>query len=101
MRLLDRVAGHDVIAAGFVVSLVATAVALVTLWRLTADTLGDAAGGRAVLYLVLTPYAVFLAAVYSESLFLAFAIPAWLAATRGRGGPARLPAPGGVPGPDN
>ncbi|MGN6475167.1 MAG: hypothetical protein ACTHK4_16160, partial [Mycobacteriales bacterium] len=38
----------------------------------------------------LSPYAVFLAAGYSEALFLAFALPSWLAARRGRGVAAGL-----------
>ncbi|WP_433546032.1 mannosyltransferase family protein [Streptomyces sp. CA-294286] len=40
------------------------------------------AGRRAVLFLLLSPCAVFLAAGYTEALFLAFALPAWLAAQR-------------------
>ncbi len=39
---------------------------------------------RAVIYLLTMPAAIFLMVGYSECLFLAFAIPAWLAATRGR-----------------
>ncbi len=39
---------------------------------------------RVVLYLLTMPAAVFLAVGYTESLFLALAIPAWRAATRGR-----------------
>jgi hypothetical protein len=41
-----------------------------------------ALGQRAVLFLLLSPCAVFLAAGYTEALFLAFALPAWLAAQR-------------------
>ncbi|MFI0979838.1 hypothetical protein ACH4SP_22905 [Streptomyces sp. NPDC021093] len=37
---------------------------------------------RSVLFLLLSPCAVFLAAGYTEALFLAFALPAWLAAQR-------------------
>ncbi|GHC59842.1 mannosyltransferase family protein [Streptomyces flavofungini] len=44
----------------------------------------DAVARRAVLVVLLSPCAVFLAAGYSESLFLAFALPAWLAARSGR-----------------
>ena len=73
------------VAAGLLISLVAGAVACVALARLGAlEIAGSDVGSRAVLYLVLSPYAVFLAAAYSESLFLAFALPAWLAARRGR-----------------
>ena len=41
-------------------------------------------GTRAVLLLALAPYAVFLFAGYSEAVWLAFALPGWLAARRGR-----------------
>lgn len=71
----------DWTAAGLAVSLVAGCVAAPALARL-AD-LDGVNGSRAVLYLVLSPYAVFLAAGYSESLFLACALPGWLAARRG------------------
>ena len=43
-----------------------------------------AGGRRAVLYLLIAPTAVYLMVGYGECLFLAFAIPAWHAATRGR-----------------
>ncbi|HEV2375271.1 MAG TPA: mannosyltransferase family protein [Streptosporangiaceae bacterium] len=59
------------------VSGVAGCFAVVSLSRL-------AGGRRAVLYLLTAPAAVFLMVGYSECLFLAFAIPAWHAATRGR-----------------
>ena len=64
----------DWTAAGLLVSFVAGAVAVVALARLSG--LAGVDGSRAVLYLVASPYAVFLAAGYSESLFLAFASPA-------------------------
>ena len=82
------------IAAGLLVSLVAGAVAATALWRLAALEGGPLAGGRAVLYLVVAPYAVFLFAGYSEALFLAFAVPAWLAAREGRWRAAGLLAAG-------
>lgn len=71
------------IAAGLLISLVAGAVACVALARL-ADLDSAGSGRLAVSALVLSPYAVFLAAGYSEALFLAFALPCWLAARRGR-----------------
>lgn len=70
-------------AAGLLISLVAGAVACVAMSRL-GDLDGAGVGPRAVAALVLSPYAVFLAAGYSEALFLAFALPSWLAARRGR-----------------
>ena len=68
----------DWTAAGLVVSLVAGALASVALGRLA--VLEGAPASRAVLYLVLSPYAVFLFAGYSEALFLALALWGWLSA---------------------
>ncbi|MGB8649924.1 MAG: mannosyltransferase family protein [Mycobacteriales bacterium] len=70
------------IASGMVVAALAGAVACIALYQLAAQDAGDEAGRRAVLYLALFPYAVFLFAGYSEALFLAFATTAWLAARR-------------------
>ncbi|MFC5819590.1 mannosyltransferase family protein [Nonomuraea harbinensis] len=81
LRLVHLVV-PDWSAAGLIVSLVAGAVAMVALARLAEHE--GAQGWMAVLGLVLFPAAVFLSAGYSESLFLAFAIPAWLAARQGR-----------------
>ncbi|MBP2706977.1 hypothetical protein JOL79_24635 [Microbispora sp. RL4-1S] len=68
--------------AGLIISFVAGGVAVVALARL-ADLEGPTGAGRwAVLALLLCPPAVFLFAGYSEALFLAFALPAWLAARR-------------------
>ena len=72
----------DWTAAGLLVSLVAGAVASVWLARLAA--LDGLSGERAVLYLVLSPYAVFLFAGYSEALFLAPALWGWLLARQQR-----------------
>jgi len=71
------------VVAGLLVSVVAGAVAMVALRRLGDHEAGPGVGNRAVLLLVLAPPAVFLAAPYTEALFLAFAIPSWLAARRG------------------
>ncbi|MBB5076029.1 mannosyltransferase family protein [Nonomuraea endophytica] len=68
--------------AGLLISLVAGAVATIFLARLAVFEGGT--GWVAVLALLLFPTAVFLAAGYSESLFLAFAVPAWLAARQRR-----------------
>ncbi|GAB3276701.1 hypothetical protein GCM10027589_02380 [Actinocorallia lasiicapitis] len=101
---------HDYRAAGIVVSLLAGAVASVAFSRLgndpatlprtfaTRPNLGKSPlqwweeavgkergpGFYAVLALVASPCAVFLFAAYSEALFLALAVPAWLLAKRGR-----------------
>jgi hypothetical protein len=60
-----------------VVSGVAGCFAMVSLSRLAGNR-------RAVLYLLAMPAAIFLMVGYAECLFLAFAIPAWHAAARGR-----------------
>jgi hypothetical protein len=75
------------VTAGLLVSALAGTVAMVALARLgELERPGDpvGCGSRAVLYLVVSPYAVFLAAGYSEALFLSAALPSWLAARRGR-----------------
>jgi hypothetical protein len=83
LRLVHAVL-PDWIAAGLLVSLVAGAVAAVSLAGIGALDAGPPAASRAVLYLVVSPYAVFLFAGYSEALFLALALSSWLAARRGR-----------------
>jgi hypothetical protein len=81
---LGRVlAGHYVLA-GILVSLAACLASFVLLHRLAERTLGLAGANRAVLYLALFPTAIFLQAVYAESLFLALALATFLLAERGR-----------------
>nr|WP_261958408.1 mannosyltransferase family protein [Streptomyces nigrescens] len=75
----------DWTTAGLLISLVSGAVAVLALARITRLHLPDPdAGRRAVLFLLVSPCAIFLAVGYTESLFLAFALPAWLAARQGR-----------------
>ncbi|MCX4547360.1 MULTISPECIES: mannosyltransferase family protein [unclassified Streptomyces] len=70
-------------AAGLLVSFVAGAFAVLALARIARLYLPDPdAGTRTVLFLLLSPCAIFLAVGYTEALFLAFALPAWLAAQR-------------------
>ena len=76
-------AGHYVLA-GVLLSLAACAVAFVLLQRLAFGLLGAEGARRAVLYLALFPTALFLGAVYSESLYLALALGSFLLAERGR-----------------
>jgi hypothetical protein len=76
--------GISVTLAGLLISFVAGAVAMVALSRLGDLEGPQGTGERAVLLLVTSPTAVFLAAGYTEALFLGFAVPAWLAARRGR-----------------
>jgi len=64
------------IVSELLLSLVVGGVAVVAITRL-------AGSSRAALFLLTAPTAVFLTVGYSESLFLAFAIPAWNAGQRG------------------
>jgi mannosyltransferase PIG-V len=75
--------GHYVLA-GIVISLAASLAASFLLYRLTEERLGAEGARRAVLYLAVFPMALFLQAVYSESLFLLLALAAFALAERGR-----------------
>ncbi|MGV4926717.1 mannosyltransferase family protein [Streptomyces sp. BHT-5-2] len=82
LRAVHTVVPHWT-AAGLLISFVAGAIAVVALARITRLALGNTtAGRRAALFFLLSPCAVFLAAGYTEALFLALALPAWLAAQR-------------------
>ena len=76
--------------SALLISLVAGGAAMVALARLG----GPATGTKAVVALLLSPYAVFFFAGYSETLFLAFALPAWLLARQRRWEAAALCAMG-------
>ena len=81
---VGRVLGGHYVLAGILVSLAATLVSFVLLYRLAEDRLGTDGARRAVLYLAVFPMSLFLQAVYSESLFLALALAAFLLAERRR-----------------
>ncbi|MFI8500217.1 mannosyltransferase family protein [Streptomyces sp. NPDC085524] len=82
LRAVHAVVPHWA-AAGALISFLAGGVAVLALARIARHHLRDAeAGRRTVLFLLLSPCAVFLAAGYTEALFLALALPAWLAAQR-------------------
>ena len=75
--------GHYIVAA-IVVSLAAAGGAFLLLQRLAEEWLGVDGARRAVLYLALFPMALFLQAVYSESLYLLLVLGAFVLAERGR-----------------
>jgi hypothetical protein len=75
--------GHYIVA-GLVVSLLCCLGAFVLLYRLAEDRLGVGGAARSVLYLAIFPMALFLQAVYSESLFLLLSLAAFALAERGR-----------------
>lgn len=83
MALLAPVFGGSVTAAGWAVTLVAGVVGALGVWTLVADDPGGGrrAGQRAVLLLAVAPCGYFLVAVYTEALFLAVAVWAWVWAT--------------------
>jgi hypothetical protein len=75
--------GHYVLA-GVVVSLLCSLGSFLLLHRLAAERLGAEGGRRSVLYLAIFPMALFLQAVYSESLFLLLVLAAFALAERDR-----------------
>jgi hypothetical protein len=79
---VGRVFGGHYVVAGIVVSLAAALAAFVLLYRLTETRLGPEGARRAVLYLAVFPTALFLGAVYSESMFLVLAIGAFVLGER-------------------
>lgn len=83
VRAAGAVVG-DITAAGLAVSTLAAAAALVLLHRLVRLDLGEAVARRAVLLLACFPFAFFLLAPFTESLFLALALGSLLSARRGR-----------------
>jgi hypothetical protein len=82
--VLGRVLLGHYVLAGVVISLAATLASFGLLYRLALPRLGDEGARRAVLYLAVFPFAVFLGAVYSESLFLCLALAAFVLAEQSR-----------------
>lgn len=83
IRAVAAVTGSPLLV-GVVIAVLAFAVALYLLHRLTALELGAEYAGPAVFALAFFPTALFFSAVYSESLLLALTIGAVYAARRGR-----------------
>ena len=77
-----------------VVAIVGSLVATLAFSRLVEEKYGPRAALAATALFVAGPYAIFLHASYSEALFLAFAIGAWLFANRGNWAGAGLLAAG-------
>jgi hypothetical protein len=75
--------GHYVLA-GVLISLAAALGSFALLYRLAEPKLGAEGASRAVLYLAVFPFTIFLQAVYSESLFLLLALASFVLAERGR-----------------
>ena len=81
---VGRVLAGQYVLAGVLVSLAACLGAFVLLYRLSEARLGADAARRTVVYLAICPMALFLGAVYSESLYLLLAVAAFALAERGR-----------------
>jgi hypothetical protein len=79
-----RALGGHYVLAGILLSLVAALGAFVLLERIAEERLGGDGARRAVIYLAFFPTALFLQAVYSESLFLFLCLGAFALAERDR-----------------
>ncbi len=95
MKIANVIVGNWVVA-GMLVSFVAGGIAIVMMARLAELDYPVGVGERSVLLLLLAPSAVFLAAPYTEALFLMFAVGAWLAARKGNWALAGLLAAGAM-----
>ena len=84
MRMFSLVTLNNVVAAGLLVSSIAALASFILLYRLARDLFDEPAARRALLFLAVFPTAFFLFAAYTESLFLAFVLGAFLCARRGR-----------------
>ena len=68
--------------AGVLVSMLGTLAAMIALWDLARDDLGEDGGIRAAFYLLIWPAGMFLAQVYTEGLFLGLSFAALALARR-------------------
>ncbi|MGI8587842.1 MAG: hypothetical protein ACR2M0_09175 [Chloroflexia bacterium] len=76
--------GGDYVLAGILVSSVACFIALFYMFKLAAWEFGEEVAGRSILYMAAYPMALFLFAVYTESVFLAVTLAAFYYARRRR-----------------
>jgi hypothetical protein len=74
----------SVLVSGVLVSLAATGLAAVFLYRIGAPVIGEAAASDAVLFFALYPCSFVFTAAYSDGLFVALVTGSFLAATRKR-----------------
>jgi hypothetical protein len=94
VRLVGYLCFGHLLLAAYLVSNAALLAGLVILYRLTEREYDVVTARRAVLYLAIFPTAVFLFGLYSEALFLMFAVGALALARQGRWGWAGLVALG-------
>ena len=84
VALLGRLLFGHYVLAGILVSLAASFASFLLLYRIAEERLGADGARRAVLYLAVFPFALFLQAVYSESLYLLLTLAAFMLAERRR-----------------
>lgn len=84
--------GFSSLIAGLLISVLASWIALTYIFKLAEEDLGPGLGRRAALYMALFPTALFLIAPYSESVFLAGAIPAFYYARKSQWLKVAIPA---------
>lgn len=84
IRFVSAILGGHPLAAGLLISHLATFGSLFMLYILTASEWNERVARRAVLYLAVFPTSFFLLAPYSESLFLFLVLFCFWAARRGR-----------------
>lgn len=83
IRLVMPLLRNNAVAVGLVISTTAALLSFVVLYRLASEMFDERAARRAVLFLAVFPTAFFLFAAYTESVFLALALGAFLCARRG------------------
>jgi hypothetical protein len=83
-RVVSALPGVSPLLGGMLVSTMSAFVAFIFLYRLALGDIGEAAAGRTVVYLAIFPWAYFLMAPYSESLFLATTLSAFFFARQRR-----------------
>jgi Mannosyltransferase (PIG-V) len=93
IKAVSWITGSYVIA-GELISAAAFATALLLLHQLARAELGDRVADATVLLLAFSPVSLFFTAIYTESLFLALVLGAFLLARRGRFGWAGVAAAG-------
>ncbi|MGB8646412.1 MAG: hypothetical protein WCF84_14330 [Anaerolineae bacterium] len=82
IRLVEPLLADNGVAAAVLIASVAALISLVLFYQLAVSELGEQGAERALLYLVTFPTAFFLFAGYTESLFLALMLGAFLCARR-------------------
>jgi hypothetical protein len=84
VRGVSGLTDGGVVASGIAISWLGAVLSGVLLWGLVRDQSGRSATARRALWLLLAaPFGVFFVALYSESVWMVFALLAWWAALRG------------------